>query len=383
MPGINDSLVSVVSQGLCNITALSGAQARLGSRLWRSLGAEAVGAGGQALADSFGAASDLFCGRPPRRASDDVPVPFTGGQCDGVIYDLFVNYLEGGSGVSTNRAVGLVGPVSGYRFDLREIPNPPFSPVFSLRVGNSEGLASDPGLGDAPDGVLFSRVTSNGLEAIDFGFFRRDGLPDDCGNPGLEPPDFNPSEFNPTLTFPLDDGQGNQVSINAPVQFGPAVLDIDNNFSIPVSIEFAPGVQINGDLNLSTGDLNIGGGDDGGAPSEIPEQEPIPEGSVLVGVRVVVSESVANDSKATKVRPPSSLVDIYLPRLAAVRFNYNAEPRAGLGDSISCQSLNNVIWAERPALSFDITPSEGVTYQAFKIVMPVRRFFTGVNSGVS
>lgn len=207
------------------------------------------------------------------------PPPFSGGQCPGVLYQLGVNYTEGGEGRSVTRSTNLPGPVSGYRFDLQVIPNPPFSPVYSLRVGNDQGLAQDPGLGDSPEGVLFSRVTSNVLEEGDFFFFRADGQPDLCGDPPptfLPSPDWDGSGVGDPQVVPGPDGKDYQITV------GPFDLSPSGELSIPVDVG---GVEIN---------LGNGGGPssspsqsgpeiDGGGGGELPIP-PAPEGQRCVAV---------------------------------------------------------------------------------------------------
>lgn len=365
MSDLRDSLGETVLAGLCNTLSLSSALGQLGSNLWRSAGADGVAGAGQQLARGFAAASDVVCGREPRDPVADYGPPFTGGQCVGDSYDVsFEGGIIGSTPFSGTRTIlGAVGIV-------QIIDPPPFPsqeewylttdgvPVFLLQSGQTD-INGEP--------QSFFEITN---------VARTDGQPDTCGNPPPQVPDYDPLDFSPTLPVNYDDSAGNPQTFNLPVVYGPGELNENGDFIVPVSLEFAPEVNVNANINLNTGDLSINGGFQSG-PQEIPEEEDVPEGAVLVGVRVIFTQAEAEKTRATERLDNGSGETLWLPRLAAVRFEYEEVSGPGFGPTFSAQTLESVIWAERPAIGFDLGVNGDADFVVTKIVMPRARFFTG------
>jgi hypothetical protein len=365
MADLRESLGDNILSGLCNTLSLASNVGQLGANFYSSAGAAGIGGAGQQLAQGFGAAADIVCGREPRDLSSEFPPPFQGGQCIGAPYNVSWRATTAfGTFEGTDAAVGPVASEStldgttfrGFITSLVGQPGEQTQQAFAQNLGNP------------PD-------TSNLSFGIT-GVVRTDGQPDNCGNPPPEPPAYDPSNFSPTLMIDYDDNAGNPQSFNLPVVYGPGELDVGGNFVVPVELNFSPTVNIDGSIKLNTGDLNINSGPSGG-PQEIPETEPVPDGSSLVGVRVVVTQDSASDSPATEVLGNGSTEPIWLPRLAAVRFEYTTNGIVGWGPSRFCQTLDSVVWAERPAASVDVVLEQNVVATVTKIVLSPAVFFNG------
>lgn len=381
MVNLREGLVDAVGQGLCNTTSLAASLGQLGSNLWRSAGADGIANAGQDLADGFGAAADIFCNREPRAASDSYPPLFTGGQCEGTEYNVQINFIGtlNGNPFPNSSNTDVWGPITFEGIE-EGIPggaeNNRWVAVFSggkipdgqPGAGTRDGWRPILTPGDLQDPMpSITGITTTPLA----------GGPDDCGNPPPAPPGYDPADFSPTLPVSYDDNSGNPQNINVPVVYGPGSVNNNNQFTVPITLDLGPGIQINGDINLSTGGISIGGGGSDAAPREIPEDEPTPEGSALVGIRILFTEASAQRTGATERLGSGSSVPIWLPRLAAVRFEYESNGTRGWGPSKFAQTLDSVIWAERPATDFNVTVERTDEYEVRKIVMNPDLFFNG------
>lgn len=370
MVSLKDGLVEAVTSGLCNNLNLAAGLGALGSNLWRSAGADGIADRGADLARGFGAAADILCDRTPRDAVAPYNPTFTGGQCVGSLYQVVIDYTSYANQFSCTGPVAAQTVTNNRPGPIQQVYvlDTPGAPTGNYQIrlidGNGDGVVLTPDCDPRPVSIASVTVQSG---------------PDNCGNGIPYPPPFDPSQFNPTVPVSFDDNTGTPQNINVPVQFGPGELDRDNGFKVPFVLDFGPGIQVNGDINLNTGDFNVGIGGEGGDIEEIPEEEETPSGSVLVGVRVVVTESSAQMSPATQYLASGSSEDLYIPRLAAVRFEYRESAGGGWSDSRFCQSLQSVIWAERPAVDVDVALENNVVATVTKLIMPIERFFSGTS----
>lgn len=376
MVDIREGILDAVTQGLCNTTLLSGGLAQLGSQLWSSAGVDGVSNAGQQLANGFGAAADIFCNREPRDISGEALAPFTGGQCSTTRYQCRYTETAPGIGSIVNTlSPAIFGPIR-YQGLTLEQPGDVWTVTFT--GGPIPPDYTGPPLpteltGTRPNSVTQGQPVISNITIIPV------GGPDDCGDPPPDVPAYDPSNFSPTVPVSYDDNNGNPQTFNVPIVFGPGGVGNGNEFEVPFTLEFSPNVQIDGSINLSTGDINIGFGGSDSGPVEIPEEDPIPEGSVLVGVRVIFTQSEAEKTPATERMYESSTETIWLPRLAAVRFEYAVGEIVGWSPSRFCQTLDSLIWAERPATNYDVAGEPGGEFTVRKIVMNPSIFFNGAS----
>lgn len=180
--------------------------------------------------------------------------PFSGGQCP-TAYDLQVTRTRQDPGdiprTSTVSVPLVRGKVGALGID---------------RPGGATRLYVSGGLEGNPDANARYNVETSGLpgqpQPIFTNFFissivRRDGQPDNCGNP---PPDTSPpppgyNVVNDNVTY----NNTNNVSVTIPVvlAFGYATLNVDGTLSIPINANFTANPEFNANfsLNLNTGDL--------------------------------------------------------------------------------------------------------------------------------
>ncbi len=176
----------------------------------------------------------------------DPPVPpYTGGQCEGVIYDVFGVYTSYndnpsfGCGTLGCRTFG-PGPIGA-------TVQRPGDPTWYLEVqGNTVQWKSDGSLGEPTNSGI--RVDSgpcrSGSSGLGLGgaptitsVSRRDGQPDNCGDPDKEYPQVDPPD--PPISDTVDVAPPGRPSINIPLVYVP----VDVNFNIQPYIDVG-GVQI-------------------------------------------------------------------------------------------------------------------------------------------
>lgn len=214
--------------------------------------------------DRVSDALDSFCPVPSRGSGSTVP--FTGGQCEGVEYEVTVEFK---SSFTTNPTVELVrgfGPFGAIREVNVGTPSSPDRVQYRIPYFTSSGAPTESLVGSAanPDFVDFVRVTN---------VTRLDGAPDDCGNPPPElppgaPPPTDPRPPSTTVTVNLPDVGPIDITLAAVV--GIVYADVDASIRVPVTVtvtspDLVVAPKFDFDINLSD-------------PSEPPKPiEPAPE----------------------------------------------------------------------------------------------------------
>lgn len=299
----------------------------------------------------------LFCNREPPPLP---PPPVSGGQCP-TRYNVGVSWTRtavvAGQCSSTSASatvLNVLGPISGLGVDT---------------VGNLTRLYVQ-GQSDAtrPDGRYLAfayenptpvpcppQFTSSNITSI----VRVDGQPDDCGDlPPIVPPIPVP---NPTIPDDVEyeDDDGNPINIPVNITFGFPFIFINGTLNVPFRVQISPefNFDIDGTLNLETGDVNFNfGGTPGGngclpkppddfAPigDEPPNPDPgIPQPPAVDDdptderlkdiIRGVIVTSSASNPNATIINQTAN-PNLYIPRIGNVQF--------------AIQIRNSVSWTER------------------------------------
>lgn len=359
MVTFQEGLADNVRQGLCNTLNIAERTAQLGSRFYDTIGLRPIADTSEQAAQLWSNAAAVACNRPSQDLSGQITPPFVGGQCPGTWYR--VNGINNANGIPfsvnrTNDGQNLEGPIQG----IREIAG---DGGFRWVVvgGNGEaGIASsiDP---DFFDGQITSVVPILG--------------PDDCGDPPPQGPPYSPSDFTVPRTINYDDNGGTPRSTDVDIVYGPTNTGPGGDFVVPFEIEFEDGSSLFGDFNLSTGDINFGGGNSGGdgvtdEPTELEDgQEDVPDGLVVVGCRVIVAIDEAA-SRATEIFGDGSAPNLFVPRLGTIRFRFEA-PGGGptLGPDISVKQRNELFWSGPPCLGVAIQEDIGSQFTVRLVVV--------------
>lgn len=231
---------------------------------------------------------------------------------------------------------------------------------------NGDTLAN---LGNRPTGTS-SAEWKDGNPVIT----RVDGLPDECGADGqpIQPGD----NIGGDETINYDDNNGNPVSETVNVNFNNPILTLDGDIVIG-GVVIGPTYQVGVNLNLSTGDINLGldGTNPDSAPCDLPgrtpeeppdneEDEPPedPEGRII-GVFVTTDDAPKYGS-ATIVGDGIA-PDLAFPRVGSVSFGVQVGTARAWLNPIDVQGKRMFIpcpWDDG-AISVRGKPITGVEWQ--------------------
>lgn len=306
MSNFLDSATDAVSDLYCS--ALSGVDNYFS--FWRSLGIP--------IDEVSPALRSYVCDAP---GPDLPPPPFMGGQCPGVPYDITFRITEDGSVVSGPTTFTAPGPIGQF-----SRPN------------------------DPPDGRTQQGYTFQGGETIiinsadreleTVSVVRDDGLPDECGNPLPEIPEFEPIEQS--ISFTYIDASDNSVNVTGNLTIFAPIFAPVGIFApiirVPIRLS-GPNFDFSGNINLP--DLNIDiypsrARPSTGEPDPVPDVDPDSpdnpatpdDGSTRELVGLLVRSQISSETRTTEIFQPTG-PNLYVPRIA------NAYFRVRLGDRLS------------------------------------------------
>lgn len=257
---------------------------------------------------------------------ENPPPPFTGGQCDGVVYNVDWTWLNQlGNEASAGDRIAR-GPIGGIR--MRQ-STAALSIVELLCRGTSAGNCGSTPPPLVPQQWLeFASAsalrTSPSIEVLT----RCSGV-DDCGDvgPGEFPPPTNITN-NVDVTYNID--EGNEVTVNIPFIFAPIKVNFDGTLRIPFTFDVG-GVEFSGDINLgSNNDVTINPPalptGDGQGTDTLPPGDPgddVPPAAPdekIIGV--VVNSSIAGEQQLTTIAQ-QGMPSILAPRAGSIKFAYS------------------------------------------------------------
>ena len=354
---------------------------------------QSPGTGNRTLSD-MGAILQSACAVPPPLPEAPSP-PFTGGQCPCVSYSVQISTTGANPGPFFYTRVGPIGgAVNGV-----EVPENPGRKSWGFYYGEA-----------ACGGRRFELISSSGLETPDTGFSitvdsatRMDGLPDDCGDPpapvrppgGLPPiPDLPPSPIIPDdgpgggggfifkpVVGPINITNNGQVTVSVVVNVGGPSLSVP--VTIPVTVNL-PDFSVEVNVGGSGGDTPVDQPSDPsnppkplppvccepvlepgpivGEPEDEPaENEPIPPGKKLVGIRVSSSVNPVT-AKATRIFQTSPAESLWVPRLGNVYFRVTADD--GDGGTVTAETQDSPV----KLLSQYFPVPEGAAVSGWRVV---------------
>lgn len=360
MGELNSDLLDYVRQGLCNVTTLAENTAALGASFYNSVGLRGVGQTSANAARTWSNMRSRACNLPPQEIPFEGGVP--GGQCPGVQYQVTTSYqaiiyLNGNvfNDVTTNNVSTGPGPISIETFDTQP-PNGIVGEQLRYSNGNFAGGQT---IGGGGANETFEVIR------LQLDIVRLDGLPDDCGEvPGDAVP-YNPSDFTLTTPFTYTDADGVDRTVNPNLVFAPVRIGPGGDFVVPFEITLDDGGPSFGDFNLTTGDINIGGGNSGGGGNssperEVPPDEPLGEFDRIIGVRVVSVVPNLSAARVNEIFSDDGSPPLVIPRLATVVFEMETAVGDGLSEAFDVKTYNSIIYSPRDALSVQVFPRLGV-----------------------
>lgn len=354
-----EDLTDKVKQGLCNVTRTAGATAALGSRFWGSVGYRGGEQTSRQAAQLWSNASGIFCNRQRNDTDPEFTDPFTGGQCPGQLYTFRRQGVIDGTPFGSISFATAPGPIRV----VTEAIEPQGSRSVVL-TGDGERLPC--AATTFPDRTTDCQITD---------VQTADGSPDVCGNPPPTGPDYNPQDFTFPTTINYDDEDGAPQSEPVDIVYRPVEPGPNLDFTVPFQVNFNDGSSIFGDVNITTGDINIGPGNQGGdglqpEPRELEENEDPPPGTKIVGVRVFSQFSSLKEAGLTELFSSDGGENIYVPRLGSVLFKFEGDAGQGESQTEDFKTLDSVIYSEKPATSARIFSRQGVTTTFRYLVVP-------------
>lgn len=310
----------------------------------------------------------IICGKPSKPSFPRPEPPFSGGQCENVLYfvtgDFSYTQFNTGALNEFSMARQLPGPIRSVEVVLYP-PRPGF-PDGESQVVIVYGPDSLEDKNFATTNLRFQTV----IDLTNVAVFRVDGQPDTCGNP--DPP----AELDPVIELEKDivfeDNQGNTITLpNVPINIFNPVINVNGNLNLTVDID-------NGSL---LGDLRIGndftfelksplppdrrGNEDKdvkGDGEEEPEEEldededeeDEEEEEKILGV-FVRSQSVSATNQRQSYLPSGKAPTLVIPYLALVCFKKRKGIETGWSTDIRVKSVNAYIPCPWPEGAVDVS----------------------------
>lgn len=259
-------------------------------------------------------------------------VPFTGGQCDNVLYDVQTWRRFKTNAPVAATITNVPGPIIDFRCYAASEVATSSQRVVGIETANEPSSAAE----QLVNGNWLRAVESGGgtlcgsdyLTRID-GITRADGQPDDCGDPpGEEVPPFVPTPTTVNITY--EDNSETTINEDIDITLGPVIVGIGGILYAPVTIGTGD-ITLNGTVELApnfsvelfpNGLFGGGGNTDGPAPSpsvDDPEPEVPGDRRRIIGAIVTVTNFSEDIARVTQVAQGES-PDIFIPRTGNISF---------------------------------------------------------------
>jgi len=202
-----------------------------------------------------GALNGVFCNRSPDDLPTNPPPPFSGGQCSNRQYR--VTTTRGGiiktgggaefpQGPQTDTTVCINGPITGSGWEISSE-----EAAFYVYHGSNQKTLRVSLTYSPPTTFVGAYGSIDNVEICG-------GFADDCGDPSSSLPTPLPPGDN-TIDDDLEFEDENNVSVTIPIVlvYGTANINVNGQIIVPVDVRIGPNT-LEIDLNLNTGDVNIG-----------------------------------------------------------------------------------------------------------------------------
>lgn len=299
----------------------------------------------------------------------DVPVPpppFTGGQCDGVCYEVTVT-----SDLTGNEVIQTRGPIGGVRGIT--LPGGGRLEILSRSAVNFTNSTTcfplttyefrDTGLG----GTAWAAEANPRIVSVAV----KDGIvPDDCGDPPIVVPPPGPVTKPINVTYNNEDND--VIDIDGDVVFSPFFSVGDLSLNVPFNLdlgglEFSGTIEISPDFNIDLAPRVFFGGpgrpDDPDLPPSgdpnTPDDPPTDdETTVIIGV--VIRSSPVGELQSTAIATVN-MPTIYAPRLASCSFAIESSLTVAWTSDIDVKNRDCYIPCPVPtgAVGVSVTPMPG------------------------
>ena len=302
----------------------------------------AVGDAVCTVADALDQATQYTFGTPPGTigglaCNDPTPVPppsppFSGGQCEGVRYNVAFSFDQLGGGCDAitrgnSIKLGIFGPIRD--IELRDTADRCGGPA-----GNEVWILHSDFDGNPDESRVLNASGAQSAYAnpsIDSAS-RTDGKPDDCGDPPPPPP---PPPGTQPINFTYINNEGDDIDVSGDVNIGIPILIAPFTLVAPITVDLG-GISFDGSVQLSPDfDVTISpdfGGESGGDDDPVDPVEPDDDDpdddepdeptqcrdKPIKGL--IVSLSFGSDMRATEVIQDGNIASIGVPRVGTVYF---------------------------------------------------------------
>lgn len=289
----------------------------------------------------FDTAYRVACNREP---PDPPSPPFTGGQCA-------INYTVNTAWTRKARIAGTcvtTGTETATNFSVLG----PIAGLVTARSGSNLSLQIAHGAGGTSRTTVYTYADATGCPAEFVTYSITSvtppiGVPDNCGNPPAVTPTPDSGYNSDTINITYTDVNDNDITLPVSFIFAPVRVNIKGELTVPIRIDVGGiDLQFGGDINLSTGGIEINYGNPNynrnGLPNpdgyQPPDTTPDPPADVPVDVPNPSPDSNEPDTSrilrgcivTTTVVPPDITVifqednpTIYAPNLGYVQFAIN------------------------------------------------------------
>ena len=326
----------------------------------------------------FGGMLQAACDNLPALPAGPAP-PFTGGQCDGILYDVTVDFNE------------LFLFMCNLQPDTRTVQLP--GPIRDVRIRNPQPILACPGdfvgfpiiealYGTNTDYLQIVQVSSGNVQVVEItnvSVVRVDGMPDNCGDPPDAPAPPKPPITQPPSSPPIpwDDGAGgNAGDVIISPRVGPIYIDVDATLKVPVVVningpQFDTEISIPVSVSLPDYNVSFNFGGNGGTTTDptspieptppvpvccdpplprLEEDEVEPPGDpveddnepteIIVGV-IVTSQPDGTASVQTELGNPQP--DLLVPGLATLQWEVELEGTVAYTSDVRIKAVSQYI----------------------------------------
>lgn len=282
----------------------------------------------------------------------DVPqpeVPFTGGQCPGVNYDVFALGVDSGGNITGSKA--LDNPIAG-----------PITAIF-LNSGRRLEVRNAAGVVRISTAFLAGTVGLTGITVT-----RDDGQPDTCGNPPGVIPDPIDSVTQP-VSITYETNEGNTVIENGDINIFAPIVGSFNKVVVPISLEIGE-LTLLGELGLDgTVEFNLPGAYGSGNSDDPPDSgEEDATGNPRIVGAYVTTTAISSQYQGTELLGDDG-PDLYVPRLGTLSFLVKGSSAFAWLPDYDVRVKNAYFAVPEGMVAYQVraTPYRGVTW----VVTPV------------
>jgi hypothetical protein len=338
----SDAAAQAVQGAACSLLALSDEATR-----WIN---SAIGADGN-FGNIAGSLRKTVCNESNPTGSYGPEIPFTGGQC-AVLYDIVVEYIRPGESIVRQGFGSATGPITD---------------GFWEKPGSSWNYVV---IANGSPRIIDSTNASGEPDTQSVTLTRRDGQPDNCGDPPGIVGDYN--DYSQTVSITYEDNTQTEITEDVDITLGPLIVGIGGVLYAPVTVGVGD-ITLNGTVELSPefsvelfpdGLFGGGGNTDGPVPNPS-EPDPSPttpdDRRRIIGAVVTVTALDQDVFQGTQIAQGNT-PDLLVPRVGNISFYVESSGGLAWTEPTAVKTVRAYVPcpAREGAVDVAITPETGV-----------------------